>query len=453
MTYQRRGRQILVYGGHPGVAGVGPARRFVELRRSLEIRDGAQVALHARLVTLPGIAVGSLRLDVGRSQRPMLAATDDLHPPVHINGYLTSGPVTLHDRARIEVAGHVFVFRTITDDELEALEREAGDPLTSIATCSPGTALLYASLRKLAQAELDLLIVGETGVGKEVVARALHHASRPGTPFIAINCAAVPAALLESELFGFVRGAHSTAIKEKRGLIDLAEGGTLFLDEIGDMDPASQPKLLRFVQDREFIPLGATHFKRARVRVMAATRRSVSDEAGAVLRSDLAARLGPEPMRLPPLRDRAEDIGALASAFLSELGGRGGAFSPEAFQALHCHLWPGNLRELRKTVEFAAVMSSGSVIRIEHLPSSIRDGVVPTPTPVGRRRPRPSEEELREILSKYKGDVVLTSRYLQRQRTLVWRWIREYGLMEDPPPADDPVRPAPATRRPWTSKP
>src|SRR5215213_4524876 len=226
-------------------------------------------------------------------------------------------PAGAHRRLRhgavMMMGGQVFVFRWVTEGELTAMREDADAPFTPVPTASAKLALVLGKLRRLAPAPVDLLITGETGVGKEVHAEAVHRASGRGGPFLAINCAAIPENLVESELFGYARGAHSTADRSKTGLLEQAEGGTLFLDEIGEMPMGAQTKLLRFLQNRELLSLGATRTRTLDVRVIAATHRAVSEgdvDAGtAGLRLDLAARLGPEPLILPPLRDRPEDVG------------------------------------------------------------------------------------------------------------------------------------------------
>lgn len=237
--------------------------------------------------------------------------------------------------------------------DLTAIAAELRHPLGPVPTVSPAMAGLSGRLKKLVRWDVDLLLGGETGVGKEVLAEAIHRESGRSGPFVAINCAALPDTLIESELFGYARGAHSMAEHSKPGLIEHAEKGTLFLDEIGDMPSHAQSKLLRFLQDRKVLSLGASHSRKLNVRVVAATHREIArrdDEQG--LRLDLAARLGPERLLIPPLRDRPEDIGLLVSHFLRE---RPRAFSIPAYRALFRRLWLGNVRELEKAVQIAEI--------------------------------------------------------------------------------------------------
>ena len=204
-----------------------------------------------------------------------------------------------------------------------------------MATASPSLAVACDRLRRLAASEGELFIVGETGVGKEVYARAVHEASKRKGKFVAINCAAIPRELVESELFGYRAGAHSTAHQAKAGLIEEAEGGTLFLDEIGEMTPEAQIKILRFLQDRELTPLGSTRPRRMDVRIIAATNRTVVGPGKSGLRDDIVARLGAAPIHLPPLRNRIEDLGALIGHFLAGVPAQGPRFEQPAFRALY----------------------------------------------------------------------------------------------------------------------
>jgi transcriptional regulator with PAS, ATPase and Fis domain len=328
------------------------------------------------------------------------------------------------------LGGHVFVFRRLTHDELAAIREDWSCPFGPVPTLSPVLAMLTRKMNRLAPSAVDILLSGETGVGKEVHAEAIHRASGRKGPFIAINCAAIPDNLVESELFGYARGAHSTADRGKAGLIEQAQGGTLFLDEIGEMSQTAQTKLLRFLQSREFLSLGTTRQRTLDVRVIAATNRSMDADVPASegLRYDLAARLGPEPLNLPPLRDRPEDVGLLASFFAkAEL-----EFVPEAFQALFLHTWKGNVRELEKVVTLARVLAGeGKAIALEHLPVPMAAKIEPPPVKAAVQRKRPTREELRTLLSLHGGDVAQLAREIGRQRTLVWRWLRENQLKPD----------------------
>jgi len=240
---------------------------------------------------------------------------------------------------------------------------------------------------KVASTETTVLLTGESGTGKEVVARFVHSSSpRASGPFVAINCAALPDTLLESELFGFERGAFSGAHAAKPGRIEAAQGGVLFLDEVGETSPSVQAKLLRVLQEKEFQRLGGSRTHRADVRVVAATNRDLASAmARGTFREDLFYRLAVFEIRLPPLRERPDDILPLAGAFLEEIGaelGRPAAgISRDAMDALLRYRWPGNVRELRNVLERASILSDGGLITHEHLivPPLERPQAVATP--------------------------------------------------------------------------
>src|SRR5579864_2778959 len=226
---------------------------------------------------------------------------------------------------------------------------------------------------QLADTETTVLLTGESGTGKEVVARFIHRASsRKGGPFTALNCAALPEHLLESELFGYERGAFTGAQQSKPGQIELAAGGVLFLDEVGEMSPSAQAKFLRVVQEREFQRLGGTRLLKANVRIVAATNRDLRKAVERrAFREDLYYRLQVFDIRLPPLRERKRDIVPLCDAFLQEIAksfGRPPAgLTRDAREALLRHDWPGNARELRNALERAAILCEGSLIDANHL--------------------------------------------------------------------------------------
>jgi transcriptional regulator with PAS, ATPase and Fis domain len=343
-----------------------------------------------------------------------------------VDGEAIGEPVKLRDGAIIFVGTHVAVFRLLSTLELAAIAEEQRAPFGPVATASPALARTCQLLRKLAPSDTEILLTGETGVGKEVYAQALHEASGRKGRLVAINCAALPAELVESELFGYVRGAHSQAKEGKRGLFEEAEGGTLLLDEIGDMPIDMQAKLLRFLQDRELTPLGATRGRHIDVRIIGATSRPVAGSGSGVLRPDLAARFGPEPHRLPTLRQRPEDIGALTAHFLA---GHALSFELQAYQALTLHAWPGNVRELRKTVGQATLLAEpGGTITLEHLPavlSSSADRRGPGARP---GRPPPTREELQATLERFSGNMLKVARALDRQPPLIYRWCKRYQL-------------------------
>jgi formate hydrogenlyase transcriptional activator len=229
---------------------------------------------------------------------------------------------------------------------------------------------LMTDVARVAPVDSAVLIQGETGTGKEVIARAIHEASpRRHNRFVALNCAAIPSALLESELFGHERGAFTGACAQTKGRFQMADGGTLFLDEIGDMPLELQPKLLRALQEREFERLGSNQTVRVNVRVVAATNQDLAELVNKKLfRADLFYRLNVIPLNLPPLRERVQDIQPLTEFFVAKfaacLNKRIDLIPDEVMAALQAHDWPGNIRELQNAIERAVLFSPGSVLRL-----------------------------------------------------------------------------------------
>jgi len=298
-------------------------------------------------------------------------------------------------------------------------------------------------VRKLAPQRTTVLLTGESGTGKELVARALHDLSpRAGCAFVAVNCGAIPAELIESELFGHVRGAFTDAVRTKKGLAAEADGGTLFLDEVGELPLPMQVKLLRFLQEEEVRPVGDTRSVKVDVRVVAATARDLGKAAAAgQFREDLYYRLDVVGVRLPPLRERPEDIEPLARHFLARLAGLRPDLdtldlSDEAREALLAWRWPGNVRELRHAMERAIVLADGPRIREEDLPDAVRAGAPPAAAPAApdgslsvKRATRDLEERLiRAALERTGGNRTRAAELLELSyRALLYK-IKEYGL-------------------------
>jgi DNA-binding NtrC family response regulator len=285
---------------------------------------------------------------------------------------------------------------------------------------------------QVAATEATVLLQGESGTGKEVVARFIHGESpRKGGPFVAINCAALPDHLLESELFGYDRGAFTGAQQPKPGQIELASGGVLFLDEVTEMSAAAQAKLLRVLQEREFQRLGGTRLLKANVRVIAATNRDLRDAvARGAFREDLYYRLQVFEIQLPPLRERTRDIPLLTEAFLRDISraiGRASAgLTQESTQVLLKYAWPGNVRELRNALERAAIQCEGGLITPRHL-SLHADPIVPSSAPTADLRAaerRAIEKALRET----DGNKAKTARRLGLTRTQLYVRLRKYDI-------------------------
>jgi len=298
-------------------------------------------------------------------------------------------------------------------------------------------------VRKVAPLKTTVLLTGESGTGKELVARALHELSpRASFPFVAVNCGAIPSELIESELFGHVRGAFTDASRDKKGLAAEADGGTLFLDEIGELPPALQVKLLRFLQDEEVRRVGDVRSEKVDVRVVAATARDLQRAVrDGQFREDLFYRLHVIGIRLPPLRERPDDVPLLVDHFLAKYRRlRGDAplarVSPEALEALRSYRWPGNVRELEHAVERAVVLADGPEIREEDLPDELRASPRPSPPvalPAGtlsvKRATRAVEEQLiRQALEQTGGNRTRAAELLELSyRALLYK-IKEYGI-------------------------
>ncbi len=257
---------------------------------------------------------------------------------------------------------------------------------------------IYRLIAKVAPTHSTVLITGESGTGKELIARAVHFNSlRKDRPFVPVDCAVLSENLLESELFGHVKGSFTGAIVTKPGLFEVADGGTLFLDEIGNISLTTQSKLLRVIQEREFTPVGGTRLKKVDVRILAATNKDLPEKIKeGTFREDLFYRLNIVPIHLPPLRERPEDIPLLAQHFLEkycrELGKKFKALSPAAVELLVRHSWPGNVRELENTMERVAVMTDEEVILPKHFPLPLQEN----PQGICFEVPKTSDE-LREM--------------------------------------------------------
>jgi two-component system, NtrC family, response regulator AlgB len=255
---------------------------------------------------------------------------------------------------------------------------DAARPGDDLFTTDPRFERVLEQVRRVAASDATVLLRGESGVGKGVMARRLHGLSaRDRRPFVTVSCPSLSAELLESELFGHAQGSFTGAVKETHGKVAAADGGTLFLDEIGDLPPALQPKLLRFLQEREYERVGETRTRTADVRVVAATNRDLkADVAAGRFREDLLFRLEVIEFTLPPLRERAGDILPLARHYLGhfarQLGKPVGAFRDDAVALLRAHRWPGNLRELRNAVERAVILADGPEVVPDVLPDRVR---------------------------------------------------------------------------------
>jgi DNA-binding NtrC family response regulator len=297
---------------------------------------------------------------------------------------------------------------------------------------------VFAVVRKVADTEATVLITGESGTGKELVARAIHSgSSRRSAPFVAVNCAAIPRDLLESELFGHVKGAFTGAIRDKAGKFQLAEGGTIFLDEVGDLPLELQPKLLRVLQERVVEPVGGSSADKIDLRVVAATNADLEKWIGeGRFREDLYYRLCVIPIKLPPLRERPEDIPLLVRYFCGKFGGAAVSLSKAALERMQSYSWPGNVRELENTVERLLIMREGEQIGVEELPEKIRSdasvpegGVLRLPAD-GYSLEQLEREAVLEALSRCDWNQTAAARFLRIPRhTLIYR-MEKYHIMQ-----------------------
>jgi transcriptional regulator with PAS, ATPase and Fis domain len=306
------------------------------------------------------------------------------------------------------------------------------DPRSAVRVVGTSTAWRHAVDRatRVAPTDVTTCLQGESGTGKEVIARFIHELSpRRHGPFIAINCAALPDELLESELFGFERGAFTSAQQSKPGQIELASGGVLFLDEITELTPSAQAKLLRVLQEREFQRLGGTRVVSADVRVIAATNRDL-DEAVAqgTFREDLYYRVNVFDIRIPPLRDRGDDVMLLAESFLEDIalarGGRRFTLTPLAAGALRSYPWPGNARQLRNVLERATVICNGAIIEAEDLALAPPVSLRPNTTDLNSVERSTIDRVMRDM----EGNVSRAARTLGISRTQLYGRLRKHGF-------------------------
>jgi transcriptional regulator with PAS, ATPase and Fis domain len=327
-------------------------------------------------------------------------------------------------------------------ERLEARVRSLGDELQSrTPDLRPvGRSALWMEVltraAQVAETETTVLLSGESGTGKEVVARFIHRASpRKNGPWVALNCAALPEQLLESELFGYERGAFTGAQGSKPGQIELAAGGVLFLDEVSEMSPSAQAKFLRVLQEREFQRLGGIRLQKANVRVIAATNRDLKKavERGD-FREDLYYRLQVFDIRIPPLRERTGDILDLSEAFLDDIGksfGRPPAgLTREARELLLRHDWPGNVRELRNALERAAILCQGGLITARHLSLQPRSRLMSAPTT--DHLPSVERDTIAQVMRDCAWNKSQAARRLGLSRTQLYVRLRKYDLVIPP---------------------
>ncbi len=360
--------------------------------------------------------------------------------------------------ASIKMGAYQYILKPVIMDDLFALIKDITGQINRTAGSSPlmdlkeplpvGKTILGRSIRlqnvaklisKIASTDLPVLILGESGTGKELAATAIHHTSeRAAKPFVAINCAAFPDTLLESELFGYEKGAFTDARTSKAGRIEEADGGTLFLDEIGDMKPAMQAKMLRVLEEQEFQRLGSNKSRRIDVRLISATNRDLSQAiAEKGFRTDLYYRLNAVTIAMPPLREIPEDIPLLANHFARDFAARFNretiSVEEEAIAAMQRYPWPGNVRELANAIRRAVALSEGPTIRIYDLPPHIIQEVAPSyeiePAPSGVLLLEEVEKEhILKVLEMTDGNRSEAAQMLGIHRDTLLRKLKKYGV-------------------------
>ena len=398
------------------------ATRFAAERRTdrlaLELDDARMSGKHARIVREPA---GWVIEDLGSRNGTFVDGERIERSP------LVDGTV-------VELGRTAFLFRLgPPTDRKDVTVAELVAALPGITTFSMAFGTRLAAAARLARSGQSLVLHGETGTGKEVVARGVHVASGRSGPFIGVNCAALPPNLIESELFGFRKGAFSGATEDRAGLIRGAQHGTLFLDEIGDLPAATQVALLRVLQEKEVMPVGAARAVPVDIRVIVASHRDLEHEvAEGRFREDLLARLAGYTVEIPPLRERREDLGLLTATLLARVlpEGRKLRFAPAAGFALVRHLWPRNVRELEQVLATAVALAD-DVVEIEHLPPAVQHGA-PAPAtddlaPSETRR----REELVALLATHRGNIAAVARAMNVARMQIHRWLDRYGISID----------------------
>ena len=355
------------------------------------------------------------------------------------------GPFTAEDqRGLVELAAYAAIalentqqFADLVARHEQLIEQAAQDTL--LVGDSPAISAVRSTVRRVADTDLAILILGENGTGKEVVARSIHFGSRRRKdPFVAVNCAALTETLLESELFGHEKGAFTDAHETRAGKFEIASGGTLFLDEIGDMSLSGQSKLLRVLEDKTIVRVGGSKPIHTDVRILAATNQKLADLVRARrFREDLYFRLNVVSIELPPLRDRGDDILLLADHFLQQFcrsaGRRAPTFTAAARKRLISHTWPGNVRELRNLMERLAYLSSGDKIEAEELafilsPAAAQPSLIDAGLELNEATRRFQENYIKQSIERARGNVSLAAKNLGVHRSNLYRKMRQLGM-------------------------
>lgn len=345
---------------------------------------------------------------------------------------LTMSIMSLADENMSDI-GALLSFKDVTELNILREKIKHHHAIGGLVGKGPKMLDVFDQIREVAPVKASVLLQGESGTGKEMVAKAIHESGpRKNRPFVAINCGALPEGILESELFGHVKGAFTGAIKDKKGRFELADGGTILLDEVSELSPAMQVKLLRVLQEQSFEKVGGEKLIQVDVRIISATNRDLKQMIKQKqFRKDLYYRLCVVPINLPPLRERHLDIPMLAEFFLEQIGREINSYilsiSNEATDALSQYSWPGNVRELRNAIEYGYVKCYDNLIRLEHLPPEIIDNLKKK-----RKKPGPhpklKKEEIVTALSDTNGNRRNAAKLLQISRATLYRYLAVYGL-------------------------
>ncbi len=400
---------------------------------------GSANGVRTLAVTLPGKQLSGTHARLVRVSARW--TVEDCHST---NGTFVNGErverAVLADGDILEVGRTLFLYRdalvtprgTLTDVDAREL---AGAPL-GMATLVPAHASDLAALASVASSALPVVLLGETGTGKEVLSQTIHRMSGRAGPLVPVNCGAIPESLLESQLFGHVRGAFSGAVRDELGVVRAADRGTLFLDEIGDLPPTSQAALLRVLQEGEVQPVGSTRRIPVQVRVLAATHRPLARLAEeGEFRRDLYARLNGYSHYLAPLRERVEDLSLLCASLLPRVapdGAAGVTFAPSAARAILRYPWPLNVRELQQVLARAAILSKGERIQTSHLPPDVARAQdargCAQPLSDEERKEDELRRKLLSQLAQHEGNVSEVARAMGKARMQIHRWCKRFGI-------------------------
>jgi two-component system nitrogen regulation response regulator NtrX len=404
-------------------------RRFLDERWDLVLldvwlrdRDGLSLleAAEGRVREVPVVMISGHSNVETAVKAVRLGAYDFLEKPLALERVLLTAQKAIERR---DLLAEIAAMRGRTESEAVLLGASAV------------MARLREEIARVAPTDARVLITGENGTGKELVARAIHHASqRADAPLVEVNCAAIPEELIESELFGHVRGSFTGATEDRRGKFEEADGATLYLDEVADMSPKTQAKVLRALQEGRFARVGSTKAIAADVRVLSATNKDLQIEIGrGAFREDLFFRLAVVPVHVPPLRERADDIPELARHFLELASARFGRkprhLTPDAVRALQAHRWPGNVRELKNLIERLMILAPGNEIEASDLPFAAAEAGAPPPdAPLKDARDDFERRYILAALRRHRGNVTRAAEMLGLERSNLYKKLKSYGI-------------------------